>query len=40
MQTNEVEDWCNSLDRRNIQLPNQLKDEAYAIIAEQRNKQQ
>lgn len=39
MQTNEVEDWCNSLERRNIQLPNQLKDEVYAIIAEQRNTQ-
>lgn len=40
MRPDEVEEWCNSLQMRGVQLPNQLKDETYAIVTEQRRENQ
>lgn len=34
MQSDEVADWLESLSTRNIELPHQLKLEAYALINE------
>ncbi len=39
MRPEEVKAWCRSLQLRNIHLPDQLKDETYSIVNEQRKVQ-
>lgn len=38
MKEEEVAGWCRSLQLRNVELPDELKDELFLIVGERRFK--